>query len=99
MYLFGNEKGMVTKMPSGIYKRTIEHSLNLSKALKGKKRGKLSDEHRQNLSKVRKGMKFSEERNKNVSKALKGKKFSKERRLAISRGIIKLWSKRDKEER
>ena len=63
---------------------TEEHRKNLSKALKGRKGKKCSEENKQKMSIARKGKPRSEETKRRISEGLKGKSFSEEHKRKLS---------------
>jgi len=89
--LGGQEKRGIV-MPSGVYKRTAEHRINISEAKKGEKnpwwRKTHTEETRKIMSESHKGILHTEEAKKKVSEAKKGKKRTEETKRKISESAM-----------
>ena len=63
---------------------TEESKQRISEALKGKKKGPMSEEHKQKISEGQKGKKLSEETKQRISELHKGRKLSEEHKRKLS---------------
>jgi hypothetical protein len=78
-------------MPSGVYKRTLQHCLNLSKALVGRKHSKLEIKHRtESLRKSKKFKQYHESRKGKTFEELLGIEGAKKAKKKLSE-LKKSW--------